>query len=289
MRLFARARGEKEKGMSKLLEWLARFRARNTRSGFTCDCCECEIFDYPLHRVCARCEKSFLENTGRFCEKCGRKTLAEGICLSCKREAPAFKLGVSPFVYFGEVASLINRVKNGNRRLACYFGERMATRFLEAVPEAKMRFGEGRYAVNEFPLGIGDDGKRWKEGETLYIAPVPTTEESRRARGYNQAEELAQAVAEQLVEEGLTIAYCPNALEKRETSEQKKLSFSERVKSAEEAYRVQDRSLWKDRTVLLVDDIMTTGATGSACARRLYKAKAKEVFFLVGASLPEKK
>ena len=260
--------------MKRLSAWLNALREWDSRVGYSCDCCERELFDYPLRRVCEECETKFLKNTERVCEKCGRSTVADGVCLSCKKEMPAFELGVSPFVYFGEVASVVNRIKNGNRRLAYYFGTRMAEYYLQAVPDIKERFSRGRYEVN---------------GGILYIVPVPTTAEARRKRGYNQAEELAQTVAQKLFEAGLAVGYCPNALEKKESKEQKKLTFSERMKSAEESYRVQDRTIWKDKCVLIVDDIMTTGATGSACARRLYKAKAKQVHFLVGASLPEKR
>ena len=275
--------------MKRLREQIDRLRERSERKGYACDCCNGELFDYPLHRVCARCEGKFLENNGRVCERCGRKTLAEGICLSCKKEMPSFDCGISPFVYFGAVASFINRVKSGNRRLACYFGERMANHFLQRYPDAKRKFGRDRYKVNEFPLGIGEEEAVWGEPTVLYIVPVPTTDRVRGERGYNQAEELAKAVAENLAGAGLTVAYCPDALEKKEGRQQKHLDFQNRMRSAEEAYRVKDRSLWNGRTVLVVDDIMTTGATGGACARRLKNAKAKEVIFLVCASLPEKR
>ena len=112
------------------MEWFHRLKKR-IRSfansyGFTCDGCGCELFDYPTHRLCGRCEDGLRRNDGRTCPKCGRKTLAEGVCLSCKGRAPRFDRGISPFVYRGESASFVNRIKTGNPTLAVYFAEEMA-------------------------------------------------------------------------------------------------------------------------------------------------------------------
>jgi predicted amidophosphoribosyltransferase len=73
-----------------------------------------------------------------------------------------------------------------------------------------------------------------------------------------------------------------------ETLSQKDVDKSTRRKNAQDAYRVQEKKLCKDRTVLLIDDIMTTGATGSACAEKLLKAGAKRVLFITACSLSEK-
>jgi predicted amidophosphoribosyltransferase len=61
------------------------------------------------------------------------------------------------------------------------------------------------------------------------------------------------------------------------------------MENASGAYHVHKRAFCKGRTILLIDDIMTTGATGSECAKLLLGAGAKEVYFLVAAATPEKK
>ena len=246
-----------------------KIRAYFLSHGFSCDACGAEIFDYPKHRLCEACESKMRPNNGRICEKCGRKTLAEGVCLSCKSRLPRFTRGMSPFVYRGESASFINRVKNGNPVLAHYFAENMAEYFLKAYENA------GNYVAN---------------GEVLLVIPVPITQERRRERGYNQAEELAQTFCERLQEEGLSVELRMDVLEKyRDTAQQKHMDYFSRIENVAGAYHVHERKLCRDRTVILIDDIMTTGATGSECASRLLSAGAREVIFLVAASLPEMK
>ena len=107
----------------------AKIRKTLDNTGYTCDVCGDEVFHYPIERLCPSCEEKLQRNHGNTCEKCGRKTFTEGICLTCKANLPAFTRGFSPFVYRGDTAGLVNRVKNGTPRLACYFGEGLAYAF----------------------------------------------------------------------------------------------------------------------------------------------------------------
>ena len=121
-----------------------------------------------------------------------------------------------------------------------------------------------------------------KEG--MVVTFVPLFKGRRQSRGYDQAEKLAKVVAEKLhlpLEETLV---CVGVKEK-----QKELGYAERKKNVAGNYRVVEKKKVKDKAYLLVDDIMTTGATGSECAERLKKAGAKAVYFLTAAALPERK
>ena len=247
-----------------------RIRSFSNSHGFTCDGCGTELFDYPTHRLCAVCEDSLRLNDGLTCPKCGRKTLAEGVCLSCKGRAPRFDKGISPFVYRGESASFVNRIKTSNPTLALYFAERMADRVIAGLEELEKFLGEGE--------------------ETLLLIPVPMTKARLRERGYNQAALLAGQVFEILQEKGYRVEFRDDILCKRkDTAQQKHMDFSSRMENVAGAYKVEDRQACKKRTMLLIDDILTTGATGSECASRLLSAGAKQVFFLTAAALPEQK
>lgn len=234
--------------------------------GFVCDACGGEVFSYPRERLCADCEKSMRKIESNACPKCGRELQSKGVCLTCKSSMPKFTKGIAPVVYRGETAALVNRVKNGAPRLARYFGENMARAFAREFPD---------YA---------------KEGNALLLVPVPLTQEKYRLRGYNQSERLAQAVQEELERLGFTAETDAEILQKvKDSSEQKHMGKAERAANVAGAYHVHKRKACQGRRILLIDDIMTTGATGSECAARLLGAGAKEVYLLAAAAVPEGK
>ena len=103
------------------------------------------------------------------------------------------------------------------------------------------------------------------------IVPVPATS---RRRGYNVPERMAQPLAHAL---GLPLL--PKALCRvRAGRHQAGLSLDERLENAAGAFRAQEPELVEGKRVLLVDDVITTGATAAACAQALLDAGAHSVF-----------
>ena len=124
----------------------------------------------------------------------------------------------------------------------------------------------------------------------MLILPVPAHATQISERGYNQAADLAEIVCERLQRFGVAAEYDPEVLQKRkETKMQKHLGFVNRAENVSGAYHVHKRAVCRDKTVVLIDDIMTTGATGSEIAERLLGAGAKKVILLAAAALPERK
>lgn len=237
-----------------------KMRAYTAKYGYACESCGEEIFTYPAVRFCLSCEEKLHDNDGLTCPKCGRMTVAQGVCLSCKSHPPQITRGFAPYVYRGETAALVNRIKNGRRRLVYAFAERM---------------------VETFAAHVSADAP-------LLVLPVPLTDARKKERGYNQAEDLAFAVLDELIKRGYEARVDTEVLEKtRETSQQKQLGQTGRAENVKGAYHVHKRKACQGKRVLLVDDIMTTGATGGECGRVLKGAGAREVFFLVVAALPE--
>lgn len=257
----------------RVLTCIAYLRDKSYEHGYVCEFCQGELFDYPKHRICENCASGFKENADPVCSKCGRKTETPGVCLLCKSCMPKFDQGVSAFEYYENAASAINRIKNGNRRTVPYVTEKMTLALLRRCPELEREFGGGRYEM---------DGKK------LLIVSVPLSKKRRRKRGYNQAEDLAKRVAMYLREEGFGVETDFEVLEKRkDTSSQKDLTGAERMENLSGAFHVHKRTICKDRIILLVDDIMTTGATGSTCAKLLKGAGAKRIYFLTACAIAE--
>ena len=178
----------------------------------------------------------------------------------CKGHPPAFQ-GVSPFVYLGDTAANVVRMKNGNRRLCYYFAERMVESLLQA-----------------FTI---EDG--------AVLLPIPATKKKLGMRGYNQALDLAEAVEDALQNCGIQATLYTDALVKRrETPPQKHLNLQERTNNLQGVFHLQTRTILKGKTVIIVDDIMTTGATGDVCATLCKGAGAKRVLLLCAAAVPEK-
>lgn len=236
------------------------YRAARANMGYTCDACGREVFSYPERRLCDKCLDRIEFNDGLTCPKCGRKTLSEGVCLSCKAYAPVFEKGLSPLVYARGASGLINRFKNGQRHLAYFFADECA-KTLDSY------------------TGGADCAK-----ECILVA-VPLTEDRREERGFNQSEELAKAIAEKT-----GIPYFGDVLFKlRETAAQKDLDSNARRRNVSGAYRVNNKAGCREKTVVLIDDVMTTSATGNECAGELLKAGAKRVILLTATSLRERK
>ena len=246
-------------------EWCNRLREKAAARGYTCDVCGAELFDYPTHRVCQECECLLIKNDGKTCPKCGRKVVTDGACLACKSHLPKFSAGISAFSYQGVAAQTVNSLKNGKRYLSWYFGETLAQKVVKTFSLETLQASE------------------W------LILPVPLTINRRKERGYNQAEELAFCTYRTLQKLDVPCNYDTQTLVKRRDEHmQKHLSSKERFENAEGAYHLHKRKFCKGKNILLIDDIITTGATGSACAKLLLNAGANCVYLCTVASTPEK-
>ena len=141
-----------------------------------------------------------------------------------------------------------------------------------------------------------DRRKAWKQldryalnAQSTVIIPIPIAKEKRKERGYNQAEELAYAFSKTLAKKGVDIPIVKNAvILNRATLSQKELDKTGRKSNVDGAFHITKRTAVQGKIVILIDDIMTTGATGSSCAHALLRAKAKMVLFCTATSLPER-
>ena len=171
----------------------------------------------------------------------------EFVCEDCRTHAPAFD----------RVASAL-RFENEARQMMLDFKFRRHlwlrddfTDFLEGIARA-----------------------RFKVGEIDLVLPMPSTLPHRLDRGFNQCDYLAKALAKRLEK-----PFEKRVLKRVGSPErQSRLSEDERRENVKGTFSVRRPDLVKDLTVLVVDDIMTTGSTLSECARALKAAGAVRVW-----------
>ena len=111
-----------------------------------------------------------------------------------------------------------------------------------------------------------------------FIAPVPLSVNRLAERGYNQSDLLGRLTAEQM-----NIPYRTDALRrKRDTEQQARLNIQQRAENVKDAFAATEVAA--DQSVLLIDDVVTTGATLNACADALKSAGAAAVYAITVAA-----
>ena len=105
-----------------------------------------------------------------------------------------------------------------------------------------------------------------------YITYVPMHEKSEHKRGFNQCELLAKDLSELL-----KIPYCATLTKIKETTPQHKLSCRKRRTNLRGAFKVIDKKMVLGKSILIIDDIVTTGSTLGECAKTLQRCKPNHI------------
>jgi len=111
------------------------------------------------------------------------------------------------------------------------------------------------------------------DGEIDIITSVPMNRKKLVKRGYNQSKLLAQGVSRKT-----GIKFLELLKENRNAAQQRELNYSERFINVIDRYETVNNTKFRDKTVLLIDDVFTTGATINECSRKLIFSGAAEVF-----------
>jgi ComF family protein len=246
--------------------------------------CGQELDSIAWTGVCPDCWSALEPRAGPGCARCGLPASPHfqehpsGLCGLCHQGASQFDFARSLTAYEGVARTLIHQLKFRRReRLARKLGECLA--FSPAVGG----FGQIlRFACQ----AARDEGKNPSAPSALCVVPVPLHRERERERGFNQAEEIAKSFVRKAKRLGVVPRLqldCKGLLKIRATPPQVGLDFKARQENVRNSFRVASRDRFKEKTVLLVDDVMTTGATASACAQVLTKAGAHCVMVLTVA------
>lgn len=206
--------------------------------------------DGPL---CSSCFRLLPRHRGPVCD-CG-VPLAGGVGLSCgrcRRGLAVFDAGASLGPYEGSLRTVLHALKYGRR-------PRLAGRLADAL-------------VSEPAVGR-------LLSPQLVLVPVPLHPRRLRERGFNQSERLARALGRRT---GLPVM-AQTLVRRRDTPPQTGLTAARRRANMAGAFAARCSPALAGRTVLLIDDVLTTGATARACAGALLRAGAGAVRLLTVA------
>lgn len=137
------------------------------------------------------------------------------------------------------------------------------------------KFGEKTYISKCFTKVILNDEKicRFLKNYDIII-PVPISNKRKKTRGYNQSELIASKLAKQMK----NLKYTTKVLyKKKDTLPQSTLDKEKRIENIKGAYYIKNEQILKNKKVLLIDDIFTTGSTVNECSKILKQAEAKEI------------
>jgi ComF family protein len=224
----------------------------------------CLTCDRPVAapgQFCATCFQSVTFITAPFCVRCGAPFVyaalagGDGLCAHCRHQPPAFSRARAAFRYDAMARRLILPFKHGDRTDL-------------AQPLARFMARAGKMLLEDADL----------------LVPVPLHRTRLLSRRYNQAALLAGALARLAGRKML-----PDALRRvRATPMLGDLSAAERAETMAGVIAVRPGRAGRiaGRRILLIDDVLTTGATTNACARALLAAGARDVDVLALARVP---
>jgi ComF family protein len=216
----------------------------------TCGACARPLLHPTRGCVCADCWNGIIRTAPPLCNRCGgqvpQHSPAMFVCSSCIRSGSEVSAARAAGMHVGSLRAIVHALKYDGRRSL-------------AAPLASLMRSAGQDLLRASEAAV----------------PVPLHESRRRARGFNQADDLARHI-------GLPVVRALRRI--RKTATQTALPAPERHANVAGAFGTTRQVLaLEGASVLLIDDVRTTGATLDACASTLRAAGVREVFALTAA------
>ena len=196
--------------------------------------------------MCDACYSQLILIRNPSCARCGEPIQSSSLCTRCKQQTPYFSKLRSLGYYSGPLRDAVVSLKY-HRNIA------MGSFFAPALCEIIIH-------------------ENWMID---MISAIPLSSNRKRERGYNQADILAKPIARTM-----NLPYSVKSVHRnKHTTSQVGLSMKERQINMKDAFEA-DPQVVKDKSILLIDDVATTGATMDACAKALLDAGCRQVFGL---------
>jgi len=216
----------------------------------TCSGCGTSLQDEGLS-VCWDCRARLSVIAPPFCSVCGEPVHGhidhDYQCHTCCRQPPHYRHARAAIHYNETGRALVTGFKYNH----AFWNQPLLIDLLEAAARS-------HYAIRDYDLMVA----------------VPLHGMKQRERGYNQSMLLAKSLGKRL---GIPVAKPGWLIRVRATPSQTRLTARRRLTNVRGAFRAGRFADWKNRRILLLDDVMTTGATVSECAKVLKDAGARVV------------
>lgn len=216
-------------------------------------CFICEAYDDSIGEkyICRDCEKRIKKLISPLCSKCSKPidySSSVIFCQECMDTEKYFEVSKSPYAYEGLIKRAIYSYKYYNKP---YFYKLFGNLLVQYMKEINYTYFD-------------------------FIVSVPLHSSKMRTRGYNQSELIAKFISK-----NLSIPYVDALKRTKKTLKQSEQSKEERRKNLKDAFEIK-KSPKKiiHSSVLLVDDIYTTGSTVSECSKVLLNYGVSKVYVI---------
>jgi ComF family protein len=200
--------------------------------------------------ICDLCWQSIERNTPPFCYRCGAHlSFKRKICPYCSKKVFYFDRLWSACIYTGVMEELICLFKYKGYD---FLGKKLSKILIDFIKEFRI------------PVNLID-----------WIVPIPLHPRKLREREFNQSEILAKELAKEF-----NLRLSCNLIRIKDTIPQAGLPQNKRFQNVKDVFGVKRESEFRDKNILLIDDVSTTGATLSWGSFALRKAGAKGIFCL---------
>jgi len=231
------------------------------------------LLDFLLPTKCIGCK-----NDGTMlCEKCAKKIqiFNTPICFSCRKRLPLENFSQNNFLCHPK-----NRIKCVF--VAASYGDPVLK---EAIQKYKYK---NIHELNQFLSSLIVESLENfarkispEEKSSWVIVPVPLHPKKEKSRGFNQSFLIAKIVSEHF---NITLDIVSLKRIKNTSPQAQIKNKDERLKNMKDAFQVDPNASLKDKNILLIDDILTTGATLSECAKALKTGDVKKIIAAVIAN-----
>ena len=212
-----------------------------------CAVCD-DVLSWGQREICEKCKIQLQYSGDNVCFKCGKSVKEnEEYCYDCRQKEHYFKQGAALFPYEYIRRSLYKFKYSGRQEYAYFYGKQMAYKFR-------------------------DKKEQWKPEALI---PVPVHKKKLKKRGYNQAELIAQELSKYWKIPVITdlVVRCKN------TRPMKEIVGTDRQNNLKKAFKLGTNDV-KLNTIIIIDDIYTTGSTIDAVSKICLEAGISNIYFL---------